>query len=60
MHAVIMINLKIIIMKATDFTYKKTFYNVFSMMQFCYKRRLTCDNSLLVDNEYGTHCLYYN
>ena len=47
-------------MKATDFTHKKTFDNVFSMMQFCYKRRLTCDNSLLVDNEDGTHCLYYN
>lgn len=47
-------------MKTSDFIHKRTFDNVFSMMQFCYKRHLTCDNSLLVDNEDGTHTLYYN
>ena len=38
-------------MKTSDFIHKRTFDNVFLMMQFCYKRYLTSDNSLLVYND---------
>lgn len=46
-------------MKASDFSNKKTFSNMFVMLNFC-KGKYTNDNSLLIDNEDGTHTLYYN
>ena len=49
-------------MKIYDFNYSKEFelFEVAAMLDFCYKRKLTTENSLLVENEDGSRTLYFN
>jgi len=48
-------------MKTDDFKCSIKFTNMFTMLNFCKKRGLTTDNSLLVEIEPGAvYTLYYN
>ena len=38
-------------METSDFNFTKEFDNMFAMMDFCYKRGLTNDNSILERSE---------
>ena len=49
-------------MKTSGFRFTKEFDNVFAMMNFCYKKGLTNDNSILERSEKDEdiYILYYN
>lgn len=49
-------------MKKGQFKKTEKFNNVFTMMDFCYKKGLTDDNSILEESakEPGVYILYYN
>ena len=50
-------------MKPSDFNDSKTFSffgSMFAFLDFCYKRKLTTENSLVVENEDGSRTLYFN
>ncbi len=49
-------------MKTSDFNRSKTFAFecMFAFLDFCYKRKLTTENSLVIENENGSRTLYFN
>lgn len=49
-------------MKTSDFNDSKTFdfWAIDTFLDFCYKRKLTTENSLVVENEDGSRTLYFN
>ena len=49
-------------MKQSDFNDSRTFAFacMFAFLDFCYKRKLTTENSLVVENEDGSRTLYFN
>ena len=49
-------------MKEQDFNYSKEFglWELAAMLDFCYKRKLTTENSLLIEKKDGTRVLYFN
>ena len=49
-------------MKPSDFNYYRVFglLELAAFLNFCYKRKLTTENSLVVENEDGSRTLYFN
>lgn len=49
-------------MNPSDFNYCTTFdfWAVDAFLDFCYKRKLTPENSLVVENEDGSRTIYFN
>ena len=49
-------------MKPSDFNDSKTFcfWAIDAFLDFCYKMKLTTENSFVVENEDGSRTLYFN
>ena len=49
-------------MKPSDFNDSKTFpfCGIAAFLDFCYKMKLTTENSLVVENEDGSRTIYFN
>ena len=49
-------------MKPSDFNDSKTFPfdGISEFLNFCYERKLTIENSLVVENEDGSRTIYFN